>query len=71
MKIETAIKKTKEKLIAQAKKKGLWENFGQKELSNLEDKFDYFNLCFGTPEDHRQARLISDFGRWCMNYTGE
>lgn len=51
------IDKLKNKLINIAKTKGIYENFGQKEVSYLEDKYGY------TPE-------VASFDEWCMNYCG-
>ena len=64
----SAIAKAKKKLIAQAKKSGVIENFGQKEVRSLEDKYidssDYSN-------DMNKIRIaIEKFDDWCMNYTG-
>ena len=57
------IRKEKRKLIAKAKRKGLFENFGQAEVRKLEDK--YFDYMY-KPE----IELIRDFDRWCMTYEG-
>ena len=38
MTLKTDIKKYKTALIAKAKAKGLYENFGQKEITKLEEK---------------------------------
>jgi len=64
------IAKTKKRLIAKWKRGDPYENFGQKELRDLEDKYDYFNLCYSNSEEIQQAKLIDAFGDWCMNYTG-
>lgn len=63
------ITRTKKRLIAQCKRYGPYENFGQKEVRDLEDKYDYFNLCYSNSEQIQQAKLIDAFGDWCMNYT--
>lgn len=66
------ISRLKKKLIAQTKKAGyLHENFGQKELRNLEDRSRYTVLCYGNTEERTQAQLITDFRAWIENYTGE
>ncbi len=59
MTINTVIKKKKESLIKQAKKHGLWENFGQKEVLQLEDKFP------------NEREKILQFDNWCMNFTNK
>lgn len=69
MNINKAITKEQNKLIKIAKSKGLYENFGQKEVGKLEDKFidtsDY------TDEMNKKRRLIELFNEWCMNYNGQ
>jgi len=51
------INKFKKQLIQKAQKKGLYENFGQKEVNKLLEKYEY--------------QHIADFDNWCMNYTGK
>lgn len=67
--IEKAIKREKSKLIKKAKEKGLYEDFGQKEVRKLEDRFidssDY------TEEMNRDRRLIEMFEVFCSCYPGE
>jgi hypothetical protein len=53
--IRTDISKMKSKLIEEAKRKGLYENFGQKEVRMLEDKYGY------TDE-------VRYFDEWAMNF---
>ena len=38
-------------------KKKVYENFGQKEVRKLEDKYGY-------------TKEIKEFDHWCMNYCG-
>jgi len=68
MNIDKALTKEQNKLIKIAKTKGLYENFGQKEVRKLEDKFidcsDY------SEEMNKNRRLIQMFDEWCMNYCG-
>lgn len=63
--IGTDIAKAKRKLVKKVKEKGLiYENFGQKEVRQLRDKyFDYFFK--------EEGQLINEFDDWCMNYTGK
>jgi hypothetical protein len=49
------IQKMKNALIRKAKSRGLYENFGQKEVRVLEDKYGYTNN-------------VRDFDNWAMNY---
>jgi hypothetical protein len=55
MTIQTDITKAMNKLKSQAiKRGGVWENFGQKEVRALKDKYG-------------DVGLINDFENWCMN----
>jgi hypothetical protein len=63
---EKAIAATKAKLIAQAKRKGLSETFGQKEVRMLEDKFSANP--HGSPEQREIFSLIDRFRDWTMDY---
>lgn len=68
MNIDKVLTREQNKLIKIAKTKGLYENFGQKEVMKLEDKFidssDY------SEEMNKNRRLIQMFDEWCMNYSG-
>lgn len=68
MKIQKALTREQNKLIKIAKIRGLYENFGQKEVRKLEDKFidssDY------SEDMNKKRRLIQLFDEWCMNYCG-
>lgn len=66
--LSQAIERSKKRLIKKAKAKGLWENFGQDELHKLKEKFDYFSLKYGSPEQRKQASQIQAFDNWCMNF---
>ena len=68
MKLEAAISRERTKLIKVAKSKGLYENFGQKEVRKLEDK--YINLSDYSTEMNNNRKLIQSFDEWCMNYCG-
>ena len=58
MKIEKDIAIAKARLTAKARRIGLWENFGQKEVLKLESEY----------ECDRSNKLIDDFDHWCMNF---
>ena len=60
--LQRDIEKQKAKLIAKAMKKGLYENFGQKEVRDLEDKY-----ADGTTG---KIEAIQAFEIWCMDYCG-
>jgi hypothetical protein len=49
------IQKMKKTLIAKAKSKGIYENFGQNEVRTLENKYGYTNN-------------VKDFDNWAMNF---
>ena len=60
------IKKIQTSLIKRAKTKGIWENFGQKEMRALND--EYFSYGYGTKPIRD---MLWAFNNWCMNYTGD
>ena len=70
MKLETAIKKAKNNLIKRAIKNGINENFGAKEVMEIQDKFNYSVLLYGSDAERSQAKKIDDFYNWCMGYNG-
>ena len=55
---ERAIAKAQTQLILKAKSKGLWENFGQKEVRKIKDKHDTIE----------NWKTIQKFNEWCYNY---
>lgn len=59
----------KSKLIAKAKKGGLYENFGDTEFRKLNDHEN----CdpYGTPEQREIHSIVMGFSDWCMNYEGQ
>ena len=65
-KIEREIAAIKKKLIAKVKRYGLYENFGQREVRMLEDKYSDYR--YGTYEERNLYKLIEDFNEWCMDY---
>ena len=67
-KIETAIKHEKNKLIAHANLKGIYENFGQKEVRKIQDQ--YINSSSYTKEMNNNRSLLQNFNNWCMTYNG-
>ena len=66
MNIDIALTREQNKLIKVAKSKGLYENFGQKEVRALEDK--YIDLSDYSEAMNKNRRLIQMFDEWCMNY---
>jgi len=63
--IDYDIEKYKKSLFQKAKKKGLYENFGQKEVRKLEDKYkcntDY------SDKGRETWKKIREFDTWCMS----
>lgn len=68
-----SISTLKKELIAKAKKDGLYENFGQKELRNYVD--EYYKLhkvsiypYYWNDQKHKQkASEVKEFDNWLMN----
>lgn len=67
MNIYKAIQKEQSKLISYAQKNGIYENFGQKEVGKLNDK--YINSSSYTDEMNKARQALSQFNEWCMNYN--
>lgn len=67
-KIDTAISKAKKMLINRAKANGIYENFGQKEVREITDKF--IDCCDYSIEMNNNRIKIDMFNNWCMEYTG-
>ena len=67
-KIDTAIKRAEEMLIKIAKENGIYENFGQKEVREIKDKF--INISKYSTEMNMSRDKLKNFNDWCMNYTG-
>lgn len=67
-KIDTAINRAKATLIQTVKTQGIYENFGQKEVREIKDKF--INISDYSQEMNNNRRKIEGFDNWCMNYTG-
>lgn len=71
MKIYTAIEHAKQKLIKEAKEKGIYENFGQKEYRELLDKYDpRYNQTIDVMERNNQLAALAAFDNWCSTFTG-
>ena len=66
--ITTAIKREKAKLIKKAEKSGIYENFGQKEVYKLTDK--YIDISDYTKEMNHRRDLITRFDNWGATFCG-
>ena len=60
--LKLEINRIKNRLINKARKKGIYENFGQKEFRQLMDKYGH---------DSDLRRALTAFDNWAMNYTGD
>jgi len=54
--------------VLKAQKKGLYENFGQKEYINLKDKYSKYIGVFGNETDKRINEELDGFFNWCINF---
>jgi len=70
-KVRSEIGKTQTALKKKWKKTGGYENFGQDEISKLQDRYGYSSMVYGTPEQRKAAKLIDALDQWAMNYVGE
>ena len=68
-KVNKHIEKVKKTLKKKWAAKGGYEDFGEKELTKMEDLFNY--NAYGSPEERKIAAAIDSFGTWAMNYVGE
>jgi len=66
--VRSAISKVKKGLMRKWKQKGGYENFGQKELSQMKDKFDY--NAYGDKDERDISHMLDAFDNWAMNYDG-
>jgi hypothetical protein len=64
--IKRDVAKMKRRLMRQAKKRGIWENFGQKEFRDLDNKYGYY-----TCDRDVDTQPIFDFREWCEGYDGK
>ena len=67
VKVGKEIERLKKKLITKAKTRGLYENFGDREIRQLEDKYHYNDLVYGDTDEKAVALLIRGFSTWCMD----
>jgi len=66
--LRRAIERKRNKLIRKYEKTGLYENFGQDEVRDLEDR--YIDLSSYTDEMNKARTLIQNFNGWCMTFNG-
>ena len=65
--VRADINRMKKALINKAAKKGLYENFGQKEVRKLEDKH-IDSSCY-TDEMNTIREMVRSFDNFCLSYS--
>ena len=66
------IKSFKREMIAKAKKRGgIWENFGQKELGKLKDKYNYNQYAnkWGNEKEYKICLAIQALNDWACRFN--
>ena len=66
-KVNSEIKKYKKQLENRWKTKGAYENFGEKEVRKLKDKYDDHSY---SDENKQITSAIENFDKWSANYDG-
>lgn len=66
--LRNAINRTKNNLVKKAKERGIYENFGEREIRRLEDK--YIDISDYTEEGKEIKRIMDEFKEWARNYCG-
>jgi hypothetical protein len=66
-KIDKDIAKFKKQLIAKEKSRGLYENFGQKEVRKLNDKYDAYEMGDDGVKNYTKIQQFSD---WASGFDG-
>ena len=69
LKVKENIKNLKNCLRKEANQKGIWESFGQEEVSKLKDR--YLGYAYGTKKQRKVWQEIEGFDEWCMNHKPE
>ena len=65
-KVDTAIRRAKNMLVEYAKKHGIYECFGQKQVMEIKDKFVVLNDY--SKEMNMIRTKIDNFDDWCSHY---
>lgn len=58
------------RIQARLSKKRICENFGQKEVRQLRDKYGTSTIYSMYDKKYPLVEMINAFDNWCMNYTG-
>ena len=67
--IEKDISNAKSVLIRQAKSRGIYENFGQREVNRLTDKCNAM-FCSNAKRNELMKK-VDEFDRWCMRFDNK
>lgn len=62
------LKKSKNSLIKKAKNKGLYENFGSKEIMSLNDKYSIYSISLYEDFGNELNKLFNEFKDFCYNF---
>lgn len=65
-KIETAISQAKRTLISKAKKNGIYENFGESEINDIENH--YIDISVYTASENLKRQKLNEFCEWCYTF---
>ena len=66
---ERDVAAAKKRLLRFAERHGVCENFGQKDVRKLHDKYSQYD--WQQSADGRDIRyILAYFNKWCMEYTG-
>jgi len=66
--IDLAVANAKKRLVAKAKKSGLWENFGQDEANKIHLKFADVVDPYGSGAERENYDKINEFRNWAMDF---
>lgn len=67
MNLQTAINRKKEQLIKRTAAQGIYEDFGRKEVRELQDK--YIDLSDYSQQMNIQRSMLQSFAEWCSVYS--
>lgn len=68
MNVDQAIRSVMGRLMRDASKRGISENFGQREYRTLVDTYGHFPG--GSVEERATAKKLDSFEDWACTYTG-
>lgn len=68
--LKSKIKVFKKSLINRAKKHGIYENFGQSEIAQIENWMSVNSIFPGSDKYIKSMPHLERFKEWCENYRG-